>query len=172
MSDGHERQVRIVSDGTSFGTKVYVRGGNGSDMQLTTVSKAEWALAANDGHAKARLTLHDVEVDVFGSSSMATAASADGANRRWGDEPWTERPFGLAIAALPEVNSMEIGGHRIRAYGSWDGQHGLIGVLEHEARKRKAYKMFVSKCYFRLLECRRADERTLREQHYCYAVFV
>ena len=52
-------KVRIVSDGTPAGTKVFA-----GDAEVANISKIEWKLDANDGFAKAIVTIDLVEIDV------------------------------------------------------------------------------------------------------------
>lgn len=64
-------KVRIVSDGTVFGTKVTV-----DDVDLKCVSKIEWSLDVREGLAVAVVTLHQVEVDAVGYEPGSMAVEA------------------------------------------------------------------------------------------------
>lgn len=70
--DVSERQVRIVSDGTPAGTKVYVRGDGDSETELTHVGAIEWELAAGN-IGVARVTIHNVEIEAVGREAEPTA---------------------------------------------------------------------------------------------------
>jgi hypothetical protein len=54
------KRVRIVSDGTPLGTKVF--NADGTPMDMGRVTKVEWSIEA-DGIGVARVTLRDVEID-------------------------------------------------------------------------------------------------------------
>jgi len=54
-------QIRIVSDGTRFGTKVTWEA---TGEEIKYVTKVEWSLDANEGIAKCALHLFEVEVDL------------------------------------------------------------------------------------------------------------
>lgn len=57
------KRVRIVSDGTPIGTKVY--DADGRLMDMGAITKVEWSIEAA-GTGVARLTLANVEVDLIG----------------------------------------------------------------------------------------------------------
>jgi hypothetical protein len=169
--------VRIVSDGTPPGTKVYVQTDPRlMPVELTRVTKVEWTLDAGaERRAEAVITLQEAIVDVVGDgASMATAKVGPAPDKpRSGDEPWAEKPWGIVVGELADadVNRPDSDGHAIRVYGSWEGQPGLIAEIEREANERKAARVLVSKCFYRLLLTTLGDVKYLREQHYCYAAF-
>jgi len=94
---------------------------------------------------------------------------------RNGDEPWRELPRGLSVAALPE-GVMAFGHQMVRAIGPAGEQHELVQQIEREAVKHKASRVFLSKCYFRVLPQTYGGGvlggKMLLEQHYCYATFT
>lgn len=60
------KRIRIVSDGTPRGTKVFDADGEPFDM--STITAVEWSIDA-DGAAIARLTFCGAEIDVIGDLS-------------------------------------------------------------------------------------------------------
>jgi hypothetical protein len=94
---------------------------------------------------------------------------------RQGDEPWTELPKSITVAALPEnVMARMPGNHRIKVVGPAKDQRALVKRIEREAIGFS--KVFLSKCCFRQLPqtLGQPDDsaQLLLEQHYCYAAFV
>lgn len=73
-----KKRVKIISDGTRFGTRVCVDG-----EPLEGVSRIEWVIDSAGGDAKARIDIHDIGVDVesellpFGHSSMSLLLPKD-----------------------------------------------------------------------------------------------
>lgn len=91
MSDGPKQQVKITSDGTSFGTRVYISVDDGSTWGiLENVSRVAWELDAGEGHAVAHLTVHKVHAEnvmAFGSdSSTACEVERGSGNTEIGSE--------------------------------------------------------------------------------------
>jgi hypothetical protein len=58
------KPMRIVSDGTPFGTKVY--DADGAEIK-GCITKVEWSIEV-DGIGQAKLTFSNVEVDVIGDA--------------------------------------------------------------------------------------------------------
>jgi len=63
-ADVKNHQIRIVSDGTPFGTKVF--DAEGSEIK-GCITKVEWSIEGGKV-AQATLTFSDVEVDVSGDA--------------------------------------------------------------------------------------------------------
>lgn len=70
----NNRRYRIVSDGSSMGTKVLDPDGRSLDM----VTKVEWSIEAGR-IGVARVTLFNVEVDVVGDEPNQSAPCPAGA---------------------------------------------------------------------------------------------
>jgi hypothetical protein len=89
------------------------------------------------------------------------------------EEPWTQLPWAVAVAALPD-GAMRIGDIDVKAISSGNGQAGVIHEIERERSEAKAAKVFLSKCFYRLLPQTygAVTGRQFLEQHYCYAAFV
>jgi hypothetical protein len=94
---------------------------------------------------------------------------------RCGDEPWTELPWALRVSALPDGLALHVGvveANLVCALGA-ENQHALIAEIEREATERKASKVYLSKCFYRLLPQTYGGVKNLwLERTYCYAVFV
>lgn len=61
-------KLKIVSDGTSMGTRVIL---NGKEIQ-GIISKVEWWISAESGIAEARVTFNNVEAKLIGDTIIQT----------------------------------------------------------------------------------------------------
>jgi hypothetical protein len=58
--------VRIVSDGTAHGTKVFVRESDGTFVDIPWIQGVSWSTNLDSPYAKGHIDLALVEVDVIG----------------------------------------------------------------------------------------------------------
>jgi hypothetical protein len=86
-------------------------------------------------------------------------------------------PWGVGVGALPHFGmrwlhtTVDI--HKVDVCMSCWGQHGLVREIEKRATGSGAHKVYLSKCFYRSLrQTYGFDGILVREQHYCYAVFV
>jgi hypothetical protein len=62
----HSKRVRIVSDGTAGGTKIFDQNGIELKAMITQIS---WEINATDNIAEATIKLFEVELDVIGDQN-------------------------------------------------------------------------------------------------------
>jgi hypothetical protein len=61
-----KRSVKIVSDGTTNGTKVYVCESDGTFVDIPWIQGVSWSTSIKNSYAKGHIDLALVEVDVIG----------------------------------------------------------------------------------------------------------